>query len=269
MSWWRKLFGGYEGPPTVKNKKDGSRLLLIPAGKFIAGGWGENEGGGKFELTLPAFYIGLYPVTVRQYKRFVKATGHEPPAPCNWEAKKNADKPVVHVSWTDAEAYCRWAGGRLPSELEWEKTARGVDGREYPWGNFWKATNCRNSQGWLDAYWAAQKHHQQDSSIPERSKCDVWAYPHGASPWGALQMSGNVWEWCEDWHEEGAYDRYKQGDLAAPTSGDGRVVRGGSYTDDNQEFFRCCFRSASSPDSVNLSIGFRLAMDSTAFEISK
>ena len=215
----------------IENSKDGTLLVLIPEGEFVAGGSGSDEGGSSFKLKLPAYYLALHPVTNAQYARFladrrpaasdlekwirldrncfVRASGN------GYEAYGDKeDHPVVQVSWFGAEAYGEWAGLRLPSELEWEKGARGVDGREYPWGNDWEnGKRCRN-----------------DNNKGNETTCGVWSYPEGCSPHGMYQMSGNVWEWCEDWHESGAYNRYKSGDLTAPKSAGSRVLRGGSWT---------------------------------------
>jgi len=253
---------GQHTPVLEVNPTDETVLLLVPGGKFLAGGPGSNEGPGKpFAVELPAYYLGITPVTSAQYARFLTERRPSDSDVQKWilldsdcfvrksgsgyEAYGDkADHPVVQVSWSGAEAYCRWAGLRLPRELEWEKAARGVDGREYPWGNEWDASKCRNGQ-----------------NRSSETTCGVWGYPEGCSVWGHYQMSGNVWEWCADKWDSGAYDRYKRGDLTPPTgsSSASRVLRGGSWLNDYPGLFRCAYRRNLHPDFRIGSLGFRVA----------
>jgi formylglycine-generating enzyme required for sulfatase activity len=236
-----------EPPPIIENSKDGTLLALVPGGKFKAGGTGSDEGGGVFEVEVGAYYLGLHPVTNWQYERFVKETGHRVPDNKIWQEAGKIWHPVTDVSWEDAGAYCKWAGLRLPGELEWEKGARWVDGRKYPWGDEWDEKKCRNDKN---------KGNEKTSS--------VWGYAEGQSPWGLYQMSGNVWEWCEDWYDEKAYDRYKRGDLTPPKSGTyrvDRVVRGGSWDLGNPDGFLGSCRLYFTPDDRFDGDGFRCAGD--------
>ena len=220
----------------IENEKDGTLLVQVPGGECVAGGPGSNEGNGTFRVTVPAFYLALHPVTNAQYQRFVQETGKH----CDWKPKAANDHPAVNVSWDAAQAYCTWAGLRLPSELEWEKGARYVDGREYPWGATWDETMCRNSKN----------RGQEETS-------QVWGYAAGCSSSGAYQMSGNVWEWCEDSYESGAYARYKTGDLTPPKGGGPRVVRGGSWYYNYVDYFRAGYRCHFAPDIRDDFVGVR------------
>jgi serine/threonine-protein kinase len=222
----------------IENPKDGTLLVLIPEGEFLAGGPGSDEGGGLFPVRLPTYYLALHPVTNAQYERFVRETGQHR----DWKPRAGPDHPAVNVSWEDAQAYCRWANLRLPTELEWEKGARGVDGREYPWGNEWDESKFQDPWG-----------------RGSEKTCSVWSYPEGASPWGLYQMAGNVWEWCEDGYDEEAYARYKRGDLSLPRSGRVGVVRGGSWRSVNADYFRCAYRLHTWPGYRRVNVGFRCA----------
>jgi len=202
--------------PCFLRNKDGTLLILIPEGKFLAG----DE---KVPVHLPPYYLAAHPVANAQYNKFVKETGYSS-IPERWEYPEH---PVAKVSWEDAQAYCKWADLRLPTELEWEKGARGIDGRKYPWGNDWERERCR----WIG------------NQGPETT-CSVWEYPDGCSPYGLYQMSGNVWEWCEDWYDE---------------SKTARVLRGGSWSLDDSDSFRCAYRTLDAPTHRSYNYGFRCA----------
>ena len=207
----------------VVNEKDGTQLVLIPEGEFLAG---ED----KFPVRLPAYSLALHPVTNRQYANYMEENGKP------WKAVAGPDHPAVNVNWYDARAYCQWACLRLPCELEWEKGARGVDGRAYPWGEEWDPAKCRNWENRKDG----------GRSYPEGNSqwvtARVGSYAKGKSPWGLYQMSGNVWEWCQDWYDEKAYERYREGDLTAPENGSSRVLRGGSWYHNDSSSFCGAFR---------------------------
>jgi len=246
---------------TIMNVKDGTQLMLIPEGEFLAGGLGKDEGGGEpFPVRLPAYYLAMYPVTNIQYAQFLNQA-----QPCNSDLelwidldsecfirktgsgyvayRQRNDHPVVQVSWFGANAYAIWASLRLPSELEWEKGARGVDGRQYPWGNVWKESKCRNR-----------------NNRGSEKTCRVQNYPAGCSPWGLYQMSGNIWEWCQDWYDLHAYYRYRKGKLSPSPEGDYRVLRGASWYENNtEEEFRGAYRGCDEPGDRYSIRGFRLA----------
>jgi formylglycine-generating enzyme required for sulfatase activity len=238
-------------PPLIASAKDGTVLALVPGGTFLAGGPGSDEGGGEpFPVDPPPYYLALHPVTNAQYLRFVEATGHRPPDKADygtpvWKGRtfppEKAAHPVVCVSWDDAMAYASWAGLRLPTELEWEKGARGVDGREYPWGAKWDESKCRNAK---------------NKGAGETA--GVWEYAAGCGPWGHYQMSGNVWEWCADWYDKDAPARWKRGDITAASSGTTRVLRGGSWDYDLPTNFRPPDRGCNNPATRHYFNGFRL-----------
>jgi formylglycine-generating enzyme required for sulfatase activity len=207
-------------PRGIINKRDGSELILIPAGKFLAGE-------GKTITELPAYYLGEYPVTNTQYKRFLDSTDR--PSPPGWHGKdfpvgSDGDGALTGASWDDAQAYCRWADVRLPTGLEWEKGARGTDGRAYPWGDKWDIHRIRET---IDG-----------------KPCNVKSHPEGQSPYGICDLIGNVWQWCAD-----------------PIKSKGRMLRGTSWDDAKAggyfEEFTCAHCDVRPPETRGF--GFRVA----------
>jgi len=187
----------------IVNPADGATLLRIPAGEFRMGD-DDQKDNPRHGVYLDGFWIYKTPVTVAQFMRFCGATGHAAPDPPNWGWRD--DHPVVNVSWADAVAYAAWAGAALPTEAQWEKAARGADGRFYPWGNGWDAARCAHSVG-----------------TARTGTAPVGTFHAGASPYGVLDMSGNVWEWCADWYDAGTMRAAAGRNPAGPPAGERRV----------------------------------------------
>jgi formylglycine-generating enzyme required for sulfatase activity len=243
----------------IKSAVDDQLLVLIPAGKAILGS-PEREGyhneRPQFEAFLPDYYLGPYCVTNVQYAAFLSAAGPGErelkrwialesgcfvrPAGGAYEAFQGKEEhPVWLVSWFGAVAYCEWAGLRLPSELEWEKGARGVDGRNYPWGEEWDPARCLNAENRGD-----------------ESTCAARDFPEGVSPYGLYNTSGNVWEWTADRYDEKVHARYAAGDLTPPDQGRDRVLRGGASNLCYPPYLRCAYRCPGYPEHRR-NFGFR------------
>ena len=237
--------------PIIVNTKDNSILIEIPAGKFEMGD-GSSDNCPQHTIHLDRYYIGVYTVTNRQYKQFVDETRHRPPDGADWGApiwkgksypESYTDHPVVCVSWEDAVAYCRWAGGTLPTEAQWEKAARGPKGFIYPWGNDWDKNLCRNN-----------------NNKGSQTTCTVYNYPKGVSGYGCYNMSGNVWEWCSDWYDSGYYKNSPPKNPTGPDTGSYRVSRGGGWIHVVSEYFRAAYRFNDAPSNRNDNRGFRLLL---------
>jgi formylglycine-generating enzyme required for sulfatase activity len=236
--------------------------ILVPAGEIemgAEGGPATPDEGPKHKVSLDAFYIGTYEVSNRHYHAFVKATGRRNPENC-CDARYNiwrgdtlldgvGDLPVINVSWEDAVAYCKWIGGRLPTEAEWEKAARGTDGRTYPWGNEPVSGNRANYSFDPVAMWDGPA-----------SLAKVHQYDFGRSPYGAYEMAGNVWEWVQDWYDENYYKNSPAKNPQGPSEGRERVIRGGSWRD-TADMLRSTNRSKHAPGERRVYIGFRCAKD--------
>ncbi len=242
-----------EGAWQFRNSKDGTVLAFVPEGEFLAGKQG-------FPVHLPAYYLAFTCVTNAQYGRFLTERqpnptklaawiGLSPSSPIRKEddaysvAPEKENLPAVWVTWKGAAAYCKWAGLRLPTELEWEKGARGVDGRQFPWGDEWDEGRPHLPTG-----------ERQLEHI-----AGVCAYPRARSPYGLYQMIGGVYEWCADWYEAAAYQRYAQGDLKPPLRGEHRILRGGPWRFGTPVHLRTEYRKSTVWRAGTLLCGFRCA----------
>jgi formylglycine-generating enzyme required for sulfatase activity len=226
--------------------KEQAAMVSVPAGEF----WmGCNEQAAKdcmadekpyHKVYLDAFYINKFLVTQSEYNECVKS------GKCRENRKypgfTGDRQPVIGVNWDDAKAYCEWAGKRLPTEAEWEKAARGTDGRIYPWGNSIDATRAN----------------YYDSNIGKT--VNVGSYPAGASPYGALDMAGNVLEWVSDWYNENYYITSPGKNPKGPDSGKYRVMRAGSWSD-LAAYLSVSHRFIIDPANQYYSKGFRCARD--------
>jgi formylglycine-generating enzyme required for sulfatase activity len=257
--------------------------------------WGGSLQNGDFNLQvftdeqprrtvyLDAFWIDQTEVTVGMFRTFVEATGYEttaeregwgnpwtegpmeeewPRVPgADWqhprgpESSAQDDHPVVQVSWEDAAAYCEWAGGQLPTEAQWEKAARGTDGRMWPWGNTYDGA----LGSFCDAQCPIERWKQDSFDDGYAFTAPVGSYPGGASPYGALDMAGNVWEWVADWYEEDYYADSPSQNPIGPESGTDRAMRGGAWLD-TEPWVRCTVRHQNPSWSRCDDVGFRCAV---------
>lgn len=220
-------------------------MVAVPGGPFVRGSANDDEDARPEEqpqqkIELGAFYIDRNPVTVADYKAYLDATGQSPSP--EWEefndVQNAPEQPVVYVNWKDAKDYARWAGKRLPTEAEWEKAARGADGRTYPWGD--------------EPPTEERAHFDADQPDP------VGARKAGASPWGVHDMAGNVFEWVLDWYDADYYAKAPERDPTGPESGAKKVIRGGSFAH-GPFALRCATRGRYKPGARRANHGFRCA----------
>jgi len=258
---------GQAGDPRLTDRALDANWVDIPAGDFLMGAQRDDSSQPNYnpeaypdespvhKVRLAAYRIARYPVTVAEYARFVEDGGYaneqhwqaggfgERQEPDEWaEQLAHPNRPVTGVNWFEAAAYAAWAGCRLPSEAEWERAARGTDGRRYPWGNHEPTPSLANY------------------GLEVGCPTPVGVYPRGGTPDGILDLAGNVWEWCQDaWRDN--YDGAPI-DGSAWTKGGaeaGRVLRGGSWVS-NPYYCRSALRGDAGPDYRNyLSGGFRCA----------
>lgn len=224
-------------------------MIEIPAGEFIMGLDGVQALADErpaHRVWLDTFAIDQYEVTTAQYAEFLNSENRDPP--WQWEMielSRHADRPVMGMSWHDAEAYCQWKGKRLPTEAEWEKAARGTDGRSYPWGNQ-APTNQR-------ANFALGARFSYDLVL-----APVQSHPQGRSPFGLHHMAGNVYEWVQDWYAIDYYGVSPDRNPTGPEQGQFKGVRGGSWSD-LPKYLLTYGRFKLPPDTRNSYTGFRCA----------
>lgn len=232
---------GYE---EYRRQRDGAVVVKIPAGEFLMGNRDTERQPLEHRVYVSEFLMDKTPVTWGQYKKFARATGTPlPPNEPYWGI--HDDHPASFVTWDEARAYCAWVGGRLPTEAEREKAARGTDERMYPWGNE-EPTPER----------AVYRHTWGNAATDV-----VSSHPRGASPYGLREMGGNVWEWCADWYDEKYYEVSPARDPKGPRSGRARVVRGGSW-DSRPSVLSSSCRNFGYRGYREGDFGFRCAMDS-------
>ncbi len=229
-------------------------LIHIPAGEFTMGtlptGLRKTDSEEpQRTVRLKAYAIGAYHVTNAQYTKFVDDAGYNSPQFCSDERFNGADMPIVGVSWYDAMNFLEWLGVRtgeryrLPTEAEWEKAARGTDGREYPWGNTWKPGKANTSEARLKRL------------VPVRT------YPEGISPYGCHDMAGNAYCWCSDWFHAGTYRYAPSDNPQGAIEGRRKVIRGGSWVARGEFAARCANRAAYEPIRAVHNVSFRIALD--------
>jgi serine/threonine protein kinase len=229
---------------------DGKEYIRIPGGEYWMGS-SQDSDAPRRKVYVDGFYISRYPVTNAEYNVFVQATHHMPPQhwPGGAYSPWDADRPVVYVSWHDAVAYCRWAGGRLPTEAEWEKAARGTDERQFPWGNTFDRNRCNSREGKANTITPVGKYS-----------------PSGDSPYGVGDMAGNIWEWVLNWYAP-AYGDASPSPLRNPTgpaTGKAKVIRGGSFYN-NARMVTCCNRDRALPGICAVNYGFRVWLSEEEF----
>ncbi len=235
------------------NRKDGSELLFIPGGEFTMGSDEYSDERPPHRVHVDSFWMGRCEITNRMYRRFRAETNHRPPDFTNDTLYNNDDQPIIGVDYSDATAYCRWAGGRLPTEAEWEYAARGTEGRIYPWGNEPPDAD-RAVHGLIFG--------RGGKAAP------VGTTAGDMSPFGVMDMAGNVREWCSDWaapykSESGKVVRNPTG----AAQGNRRIMRGGCWLF-QAPGLRSTMRYLTAPHQKVSFGGFRLVVDAAASDVA-
>ncbi|UCE42318.1 MAG: formylglycine-generating enzyme family protein [Candidatus Aminicenantes bacterium] len=225
-------------------------MIYIPSGKFQMGLYtGNNIEKPLHSVYLDGYWIGKFEITFDQYDRFCEDRGIAKPEDEGWGRDRY---PVINISWEDAMAYCRWLSKEigydfmLPTEAQWEKAAKGTDGRTYPWGESLPSDDRANFN--------------EGSANFVKHTTPVGSYPEGSSPYGVLDMAGNVYEWCLDWYSSANSSSYIKKNPRGPKRGTYRVLRGGSWYG-SSHCLGTSFRISAKPDSRYFHIGFRVCIE--------
>lgn len=270
-----KLDPGTGLPTRVRHRTDGAEMVLVPAGLFVRGSdEGEANQRPARDIWLDAFYIDIFPVSNARYKQFyefisstdnhgacyqaehlssvTRELSHAPRLSASWVRGYNAERhkrlggdqqPVVTVTWYDAYGYAGWAGKMLPTEAQWEKAARGPDGRRFPWGDEWDPQKL-------------------NAGLCGNQTTAVDAFPEGASPYGVQDLLGNVWEWCLDRYDRRGYVNGPARNPIGPSNGLDRVCRGGAWNY-IREYAAATVRHAFGPSEAYDFVGFRTCLPVT------
>src|SRR5262245_25132807 len=221
-------------------------MALVPAGEFTMGSAaGDPDELPVHKVYVDAFFIDMHQLSVAQYARFLEDTHHEVPPEWNlMNRPQHRSRPVANVDWAEAAAYCKWAGKRLPTEAEWEKAARGTDGRTYPWGNDPPTGSHVN----------AGKETWNNHAVVTPGG----TFEEGKSPYGIYDMAGNVWEWVSDWYDRDYYKTGPRQNPTGPPTGGYKVIRGGSWGSAPKDL-RSSDRETHLPSFRGFGTGFRCA----------
>ena len=251
-------------------------LVRVPAGEFLMGSDEYDSEKPPHSVYLDEYHVSRYPVTNAEFDRFVQAKGYSQKQWWTeqgwlWKGDRagperyggafdQPDHPVVGVSWHEAMAYAAWGGTSLPTEAQWEKAARGTEGRRWPWGNTFDVGRCNTDESWQGSrgWWARLASYLRRRPATGASTTPVGKYsPSGDSPYGVADMAGNVWEWCSSLYQPYPYQA-DDGRENVEASGE-RVLRGGAWY-----FSRRSARGASrlrrGPDYWYLNVGFRVVL---------